>query len=396
MEIIVWRGFPRRAASIAGLCAVMILGAGAGAAAQGPGVTRDIAFTSHDGHAMRGRLTVPLGPGPHPVVVYAQTAEGTTIEVRRPLSDSTSFSYYGLYADSLPAMGIAFFRYDGRGIGMGPSPPRFETIDTTVFNTGTLDNKVRDLLAAVSLVAGQPEIDPRRVFLMGASEGTLLIADAASRAPDRIAGLVMYGVLAGNLRETMRHIFSDGAFLTFRRAFDTDSNGVVTPAEFEADPRGYRARALGNAPFSAADVNQDGVFSVDDIKVGTARYLSAIDGNDFAVLQAWARTNAAVAVPEGWFADHFAYRTMWSFVSGLDIPIGLFHGDMDAMTPISGVRALEEQARAAGKTNMRFHYFPGLDHSLGLGMYFVRGTLPPGHAAIFAWLREFATPATSG
>lgn len=371
------------------MLALALAAASASVAAQ---TTRDIAFTSHDGHAMRGRLTVPPGPGPHPVVVYAQTAEGMTIEVRRPLSDSTSFSYFDLYADSLPAMGIAFFRYDGRGIGMGDAPPRFETIDSAAFNTGTLDNKVRDLLAAVGLVREQPEIDPRRVFLMGASEGTLLIADAATRAPGRIAGLVMYGVLADNLRSTMRYIFSDGAFLTYRRAFDADGDGVVTPAEYEADPRGFRARAMRNAPFSATDANRDSVFSVDDVKVGTKRFLDAIDNDDYAVLQAWARAAAAVAVPEGWFADHFAYPTMWSFLSRLDIPVGLFQGDMDAMTPIGAVRALEERARAAGRSNLRFHYFPGLDHSLGLGAYFARGTLPAGHAAIFAWLREVAAP----
>lgn len=374
-----------------GLC-VAALAASRSGAAQGPGTTREIAFSSHDGHAMRGRLTLPSGPGPHPVVVYAQTAEGMTIEVRRPLSDSTSFSYFDLYADSLPAMGIAFFRYDGRGIAAGASPPRFETIDSAAFNTSTLDNKVRDLLAAVSLVREQPGIDPARVFLMGASEGTLLIADAAARAPDRVAGLVMYGVLADNLRETSRYLFGDGAFLMHRRAFDTDGDGVVTPAEFEADPRGVRARLFRGAPFSAADANQDGVFSVADIKVATQRYLDAIDADDFGVLHAWARTGAAVAIPEGWFADHFAYPPMWTFLSGLDIPVGLFHGDMDAMTPIGAVQALEERARAAGRTSLRFQYFPGLDHSLSVGMYFVRGTLPPGHAAIFAYLREVAAP----
>ena len=388
---------PVRAAAAAGarllpavLCAAALLAASGRAGAQEPGITRELGFTSHDGHAMRGRLTVPPGPGPHPVVVYAQTAEGMTIEVRRPLSDSTSFSYFDLYADSLPAMGIAFFRYEGRGIGMGDAPPRFETIDSAAFDTGTLDNKVRDLLAAVRLVREQPGIDPGRVLLMGSSEGTLLIAEAASRAPDQVAGLVMYGVMADNLRETARYLFADGAFLNYRRAFDTDGDGRVSPAEFDADPRGLRARGMGNAPFAAVDGNQDGFFSVDDIKVATQRYLDAIDADDFAVLQAWARTSAAVAVPRDWFADHFAHPPMWTFVSALEMPIGLFHGEADAMTPVGAVRALEERAGAAGKTNLRFHYFPGLDHSLGLGMYFARGTLPPGHAAIFAYLRELA------
>jgi dienelactone hydrolase len=368
-----------------GLLALLLFAQQSGAQA-----TKEIAFTSHDGHAMRGRLTMPAGAGPFPVVVYAQTAEGMTIDVRRQRSATTTFNYFDLYADSLPSMGIAFFRYDGRGVGVGDAPPRYETIDTAVFNTSTLDNKVRDLVSAVAVVRSQPGIDPRRVILMGASEGTLLIADAATRARDQVAALVMYAVLADNLKQTARFMFGDGAFLMFQRAFDADTNGIVSRAEFEADPRGFRARGMGNAPFAAVDLNRDSVFSVADLKVRTQQYLDAVDQNDFGVLHQWSLTGAAVALPKGWFADHFAYRDMWSFLSTLDIPVGIFHGDMDAMTPIGGVRALEAKASAAGKSKMRFQYFRGADHSLGLGGYFARGTWPAGHTAIFAYLREIA------
>jgi dienelactone hydrolase len=351
-------------------------------------VTRDVSFTSHDGYPMRGRLTVPAGRGPHPVVVYAQTAEGMTIEVRRQLTATTTFSYFDLYKDSLPAMGIAFFRYDGRGVGVGTAAPRFETIDTAVYNTSTLDNKVRDLLSAIAIVRAQPEIDARRVVLMGASEGTLLIADAAARARGQVAALVMYGVLAENLKNTAMFMFGDGTFLTYGRVFDADSNGVITQAKFEADARGYRARAMGNAPFATVDLNGDGVFSSADLKTKTQVYLNAVESNDYKALYEWSLKGAAVAIPTGWFENHFTYPEMWTFLSSLDIPVGMFHGAMDAMIPISSVRALEDRARAAGKTRMRFHYFPNGDHSLGVGAYFARGTLTAGHASMFAYLRE--------
>jgi hypothetical protein len=77
---------------------------------------------------------------------------------------------------------------------------------------------------------------------------------------------------------------------------------------------------------------------------------------------------------------------MWSFLSGLTMPIGLFHGIDDNLTPVEGVRALEDLAKKAGKTNMEFSYFGGLDHTLGIGAYFVRGTLPDGHQAIFEYI----------
>ena len=37
---------------------------------------------------------------------------------------------------------------------------------------------------------------------------------------------------------------------------------------------------------------------------------------------------------------------------------------------------------------MEFHYFKGLDHSLNIGHYFVRGIMPEGHKAIFEFIRK--------
>jgi hypothetical protein len=36
---------------------------------------------------------------------------------------------------------------------------------------------------------------------------------------------------------------------------------------------------------------------------------------------------------------------------------------------------------------MEFHYFHNLDHTLNIGLYFVKGTLPDGHKAIFEFIR---------
>ena len=102
----------------------------------------------------------------------------------------------------------------------------------------------------------------------------------------------------------------------------------------------------------------------------------------------WLKVTAAVSIPKDWLQDHFAHPAMWTFLSRLDIPIGLFHGDADNLTPIEGVKKLEDQAKTSGKTKMKFHYFQDLDHSLGIGVYFVRGTLPEGHKAIFEYLKN--------
>ncbi len=341
--------------------------------------TAELPFKSFDGYAMFGKLTLPETSGRHPVVIYIQTAEGMTVDMKRPLGKGKTFNYFDLYRAKLPAMNVGFFSYEGRGITMGDAPPRYEKINRPIYDTSTLDNKVRDAMSAVKLVKKQPGVDPKRIYLMGASEGTLLAAETASRIPKDVAGLILYGVLASNLRENFRYILSDGAFLPYRLGLDKDGDGKVSKAEFEA---------VSKVSWDQLDKNGDGYFTVEDMCILTRTYLDAVDHADFAVLDAWAATKAAVATPKGWFRDHFAHKTMWDFLSKLNIPVGCFQGLSDAMASPVAVKQIEERAKAAHKSKMEVHYFQGLDHSLNIGEYFVRGTIPAGHQAIFEFIER--------
>ena len=247
----------------------------------------------------------------------------------------------------------------------------------------------------MEIVRKQPGVGAAKILLMGASEGTLLAAEAATRARGDVNGLVLYGAMSGTMREIFRYIMTDGGFLAYRGFFDTDKDERISKVEFEADPRKYRERVFKNAGFENFDKNGDGFFAVDDMRVLTARYQEAIDKDDFTVLDAWAKTAAGTATPAGWFKDHFAHAPIWTFLSTLDIPIGIFHGSADTATPIGGVRQLEDKARAAGRANIRVHYFDGLDHSLNVGSFFATGTLPPAHQQIFAFIESTAATAAA-
>ena len=352
--------------------------------------TIEIPFTTYDGYQMFGKLTIPTLGGSHPVVIYVQTAEGMTVDMKRQKSRDATFNYFDLYRQKLPEMNVAFFSYEGRGIRMGDKPPRYETIDWDIYNTSTLENKVRDVISAVQIVKKQPGINDSRVFLMGTSEGTLLAAEAAARSRGQIRGLILYGVLTSNMRENFRYIVTDGSFLPYRRYFDSDGDGKVSKQEFEADPSKYREKVLKNTPFETFDKNGDGFFTVEELVMHSAlkNLRDAVDTENYEVLNEWARTSAAMSTPKDWFKDQFAHQPIWAFLSRLNIPIGCFQGGADAMVPIEGVRKLEEQAKKAGKTKMEFHYFANLDHSLNIIEYFFRGTLPAGHKAIFEFIQR--------
>jgi len=349
--------------------------------------TTEIAFTSHDGYPMRGKLTVPNSARPYPVVVYVQAAEGMTVDMKRPLPNGT-FNYFDLYREKLPEIGVGFFSYEGRGVTMGDTPPRYETIDRTVYNTSTLDNKVRDVLSAVSVVLKQKGVDSTKVFLMGASEGTLLAAEAAARAPDQVrGGLVLYAVLSSTLKDMLKFQAADGPFLVINSVFDADKDGKTSKAEYDADARKNRALGLQATTFETLDADRDGSFTQADFRTLRKPLVDAIAADNFDSISAWLKQTAVVDLPTGWLKDHFAHPSMWSFLSQLQIPVGLFHGTADNLAPVDGTRNLEAQAKRAGKSNLEFHYFEGLDHSLGVGAWFTRRTLPEGHRAIFEFIK---------
>src|SRR6185436_11992924 len=56
--------------------------------------TMEIAFKSHDGYAMFGKFLRPEKGAPRAVVVYVQTAEGMTVDMKRPDGRGGTFNYF--------------------------------------------------------------------------------------------------------------------------------------------------------------------------------------------------------------------------------------------------------------------------------------------------------------
>lgn len=350
--------------------------------------TIKIAFESGDGTPLSGTLTTPESTGPHPVVVYVQTAEAQTMDTRIQRPRGRVVEFFDLYRARLADANIAFFSYEGRGVMSGSSPPRYMDIDRAVYNTSTLENKVRDAVAAVQAVKQQPGIDGARIFLTGVSEGTLLAAETAARLPQDVKGIVLSSVLT-DLREALTFMTSDGAYLQHRGHWDANNDGVIAREEFDADPKGVR-RVMPNVGFDVFDLDRDGAYTIEERRRASKPLTDAIAQGNLEIVGAWLKTSAVIQTPDGWLADHFAHPSIWTFLSRLNIPVGIFHGEVDANTPVAGVRALERLARAAGRNNIEFHYFRELDHSLGGLMYFDTGVPSEGYQSLFEWVRRHA------
>ena len=266
-------------------------------------------------------------------------------------------------------------------------------IDRAVYDTSTLANKVQDGIAAIRTLQKQPDVDRSRLVLRGISEGTLLAAEIAVQIPDEVAGLVLSGVIGSTLKDSLEFMASDGMYLQHARLWDGNKDGRISLAEFEA--AGGPAALPPGSTFKTLDPDGDGFYTTADRSVLSAALVDAVRTENFDVFLRWLEPSAVVAVPRtmrAWVQDHFAQPTMWDLLQKLSMPVGLFQGEIDANTSAAGVRALEQKSKAAGKTNLEFKYFDGLDHGLGTIEYFSNGKPSTGYVAIFEFMKRFQRP----
>lgn len=119
----------------------------------------DVTFQSGD-VSLAGRLLLPKGRGRHPAVVFAHGSG--------PQDQASGLPFVHFLVER----GIAILGYDKRGVGGSGGDWKQSGFETLA----------DDLLAGVRFLKGRPEIDPKRIGILGVSQGGWLGPLAASRS----------------------------------------------------------------------------------------------------------------------------------------------------------------------------------------------------------------------
>ncbi len=154
-----------------------------------PYAEREVSYTNRiDGTKLAGTLTVPGGSGPHPVALMI-TGSGAQNRNEELLGHKP----FLVMADYLTRHGIAVLRVDDRGVGGS----------TGDMSKATSADFVGDVLAGVEFLSTQPDIDPRKIGLIGHSEGGLIAPMVAARS-ERVAFVVLLAGTGVPGREVLR------------------------------------------------------------------------------------------------------------------------------------------------------------------------------------------------
>lgn len=128
------------------------------------------------GIKLRGTLTLPSTPGPHPGVVLVSGSgpqdRDETVAGHKP---------FLVLADHLTRRGIAVLRYDDRGVGASSGE----------FETATVPDFASDARAAVEFLASRTQIDASKIGLAGHSEGGIVAPMVALDMPGQVSFLVL-------------------------------------------------------------------------------------------------------------------------------------------------------------------------------------------------------------
>jgi dienelactone hydrolase len=291
-----------------------------------PNAFHEVSVTVADGQwQLPGTLSLPNGNGRFPAVVLVAGSgpedEDETIGPNKPFKD---------LAWGLASRGIAVLRYVKRTKKYGAK----SAVDFAAFTVK--DEYIDDARAAVALLASRPEIDPKRIFIAGHSEGGYIAPRIAS-GDGQIAGIA---ILEGNTRPIEKLILEQ---LHYEASLGGPNSAQIEKMIPDAEKAAAQMESLDLKPGMTVNI------------IGApfpASYILDLRGYDPAALAA-----------------------------SLMIPILVIQGARDYQVTTTDYAGW--QKALAGHANATFKLFPDIDHLMlsGSGPSSPAEYARPGHVA---------------
>jgi uncharacterized protein len=285
-----------------------------------------------------GTLTIPEGPGPHPAIVLISGSgaqdRDETVAGHKP---------FLVLSDYLTRRGIAVLRADDRGAAGTKGNP---------LNTRLQD--VADVVrGALAWLRTRPDIDARRIGLLGHSEGAFVAPMVAADDP-AIAFLVILGGPAARGRDLLVAQRSALVRASSESLAATRVDSLMIERLFRVLDQRPADNVLG-ATLDSAVTNWLAELSPEDRAIATAALSARTAQQDSTSIVFW---------QSPWFKSIY-YHDPAPILRRINRPVLAIFGDLDLQVPTAlNAKGLEAAFGAARRHLLTIHRLPGVNHMM--------------------------------
>ncbi|PYS51702.1 MAG: hypothetical protein DMF68_03465 [Acidobacteria bacterium] len=258
------------------------------------------------GFTLAGTLLLPKsGARPLPAVITITGSGQQTRDEPIPIPGLEKYRPMRQIAEALATRGIAVLRVDDRGVGKSGGRDTLMTATTSSF--------ADDVRAEVAYLRSRPEIDPKRIALVGHSEGGLIAPMVATTDPQIKAIVLMAG---GGKR---------GDQISMDQLNDALSRATGLSEEQKEQQRAQEKEII-QAVQSGGDLS---------------------------------KYPPQVRLP--WVKEFWTYDPLPT-IRKVHQPILILQGALDRQITADQATLLEQAAKGAGNKDVTLHIFPNLNH----------------------------------
>jgi uncharacterized protein len=337
--------------------------------------SRNLAIDLGNGLKTNAQLTYPaIGKGPFPGILLFQGSgafdkNGTDTMVLK--NGPKPHTPYLQIAQYLSERGFAVLRYDKRGAGTN-----YTNFNQNVWGNATINDFIHDAEKALNVLVQQPEVDPKRISLIGHSEGTLIAPRVAIDNPTKVKNIVLMATVAQNMRDIASHQYVNLPLEYATQVLDKNHTGFILIKQMAKDPlmvnllvpssvlitflRTHDTKVISNAL-----VNKFGNNTIQDSHISIDKQLKPLLIKEYENLTASnpSKCNDFGGCPV-MFRSYFDLIPTLSIIGNVSKSIGilLLNGENDSQTPMQQAFLLQQRLTDVQHPDHTLITYPNLGH----------------------------------
>ena len=267
-------------------------------------------------------------------------------------------------AQYLSERGFAVLRYDKRGVGAN------YTVSGNVWGNATVNELIQDCKKALNVLIQQPEVDPKRISIIGHSEGTIIAPRVAIDNSTEVKNIILMGAMAQDARNLLQYQAVSLPLQYATQVLDKNHTGLLSIQQIAKDPLFRKALVM---PSSVARTNNTKAITNTLVKMFGTNDSISIDKQlkpllikDYENITAFnsLKCNDIEGCPV-WYRSHFSLKPTLSIIGNVSKTTGILilNGENDSQTPVQQAFLLQQRLTEVNHPDHTLITYPNLGHA---------------------------------